>query len=80
MIHLSTFPHQRIVVAGREPDSAYMQAATGDGAGGWVARDDVAERLSAEMRTALGCTHGPCPPSQRVGGGIESVERRTFNR
>ena len=74
------FPRERIVVVGREPDPAYMQAAMGDGAGGWVARDDVAEGLSAEMRTALGCIHGPCPPSQRDVGRKESVEHRTINR
>ena len=57
-----------------------MTLALSDGAGGWVARDDVAERLSAEMRTALGCIHEPCPPSQRDAGRKESVEHRTINR
>lgn len=55
------FPCARIVVIGPEPDDAYMAAALHQGAGGWVARDDVADELSAAMRGALGCTHGPCP-------------------
>lgn len=55
------YPRDRIVVVGPEPDSAYMAAALRDGAGGWVARDDIAERLSLEMRKALGCIHEPCP-------------------
>ena len=74
------FPRERIIVVGPEPDPAYMTLALSDGAGGWVARDDVAERLSAEMRTALGCIHEPCPPSQRDAGRKESVEHRTINR
>jgi DNA-binding NarL/FixJ family response regulator len=55
------YPRDRIVVVGPEPDTAYMTAALRNGAGGWVARDDIADRLSAEMRRALGCIHGPCP-------------------
>ena len=46
--------------------AAYMAAAMRHGAGGWVARDDVADRLSFEMRRALGCIHEPCPaPAKR---------------
>ena len=74
------FPTGRIVVIGPEPDPAYMTLALGDGAGGWVARDDVAEGLSAEMRTALGCIHEPCPPHSTIAGRKESVDHRTFNR
>ena len=55
------YPRDRIVVVGPEPDAAYMAAALRHGAGGWVARDDVADSLSAEMRRALGCIHEPCP-------------------
>ena len=55
------YPRDRIVVVGPEPDAAYMAAALRDGAGGWVARDDIAECLSLEMRKALGCIHEPCP-------------------
>jgi len=73
IIDSAAFPHSccdqptayrrdRVVVIGPEPDGAYMAAALRDGAGGWVARDDVAEKLSAEMRKALGCVHQPCPP------------------
>ena len=58
---LSGYPCSRIIVVGPEPDAAYRAAALRDGAGAWVARDDVADRLSAEMRSALGCTHRPCP-------------------
>ena len=53
----------RVVVIGQEPDIAYRVAALRQGAGGWVARDDVADLLSAEMRRALGCSHGPRPRS-----------------
>ena len=55
------FPCHRMVVIGPEPDGAYRSAALHVGAGGWVARDVVAEQLSNAMRAALGCTHGPCP-------------------
>lgn len=55
------FPSHRMVVIGPEPDVAYRAAALHVGAGGWVARDFVAEQLSNAMRAALGCTHTPCP-------------------
>jgi len=55
------YPLDRIVVVGREPDVAAKAVALRRGAGGWVARDDVGERLGAEMRRILGCTHAPCP-------------------
>ena len=55
------FPRGRIVVIGPEPDTTYMNTALRQGAGAWVARDDVGERLSDEMRRALGCSHAPCP-------------------
>ena len=61
------YPRERVVVVGPEPDVAYMTAALGQGAGGWLARDDVAERLSVEMRRALGCIHEPCPPLRATG-------------
>ena len=57
------YPCDRMVVVGPEPDTAYRSAVLGDGAGGWVARDDVAEQLSDAMRRALGCTHRTCPPA-----------------
>lgn len=57
------FPCCRMVVVGPEPDLAYMSAVLGRGAGGWVARDDIAERLSTTMRGALGCSHVVCPPA-----------------
>lgn len=60
---LAGYPCNRMVVIGPEPDIAYRTAALRNGAGGWVARDDLAEQLGAEMRHALGCSHGPCPKS-----------------
>ncbi|HVT75879.1 MAG TPA: hypothetical protein VHD87_02530 [Acidimicrobiales bacterium] len=62
---LADYPCNRVVVIGPEPDRAYKAAALRHGAGAWVARDDVGERLSAEMRHALGCHHGPCPTPTR---------------
>jgi DNA-binding NarL/FixJ family response regulator len=58
------FPCGRMVVVGPERDLDYRAAVLADGAGGWVARDDVAEQLSAAMRAALGCTHVVCPPAE----------------
>lgn len=58
---LAGYRRDRIVVVGPEPDVAYMAVALHQGAGAWVARDDVADRLGTEMRRALGCHHGPCP-------------------
>lgn len=58
---LDGFPPERVVVVGPEPDAAYERAARRAGAGAWLARDCVAEDLSAGMRAALGCTHGRCP-------------------
>jgi DNA-binding NarL/FixJ family response regulator len=57
------FPCGRMVVVGPERDLDYRAAVLADGAGGWVARDDVADQLSAAMRAALGCTHVVCPPA-----------------
>ena len=58
---LDGYRRDRIVVIGQEPDAAYRMAALRRGAGAWVARDDVADNLIAEMRGALGCSHGPRP-------------------
>lgn len=58
---LGSFPAQRVVVIGPEPDPAYRHAAVRGGAGGWLPRDCIGEDLSAQMRHALGCTHEPCP-------------------
>jgi DNA-binding NarL/FixJ family response regulator len=62
---LGSFPAERVVVIGPEPDPAYEHAARSGGAGAWLARDRVGEDLSACMRAALGCTHGPCPVPSR---------------
>ena len=59
---LGRIPRERVIVIGPEPDHAYRNAALANGAGAWLARDDIADRLGAEMRKALGCRHDPCPP------------------
>lgn len=71
-VALAYIPRDRVVVIGPEPDPAYRDAALLNGAGGWLARDDVAEQLGAEMRRVLGCRHDPCRPAVQVRG-----ERRT---
>lgn len=58
---LDSFPPDRVIVVGPEPDPAYERAARRAGAGAWLARDRVAEDLSAGMRAALGCAHVRCP-------------------
>lgn len=59
---LAGMPPDRIVVVGPEPDDAYARAARRAGAGAWLARDRIADDLSATMRLALGCTGGAgCP-------------------
>ena len=71
------YPRERVVVVGPEPDAAYMNAALSHGAGGWLARDDVADRLSVEMRRALGCIHEPCPKPRTTAGSSGSVDHRS---
>lgn len=58
---LDGFPRERVVVVGPEPDAAYERAARRAGAGAWLARDRLAEDLSAATRTALGCSHAGRP-------------------
>lgn len=60
---LAALPPARVIVIGPEPDAAYRSLALNRGAAGWICRDHVAEELSGAMRAALGCHHGPCPPS-----------------
>ncbi|MGD9795495.1 MAG: hypothetical protein AB7V43_18680 [Acidimicrobiia bacterium] len=60
---LSRIALDRVIVIGPEPDIAYRDAALTNGAGGWIARDEVGERLGTEMRRVLGCRHDPCPPA-----------------
>ena len=64
---LDHIPRERVIVIGPEPDDAYRDVALAHGAGGWLARDEVADRLGSEMRRVLGCRHDPCPPGRRVG-------------
>ena len=56
---LGDYPRERVVVIGPEPDPAYERAARRAGAGAWLSRDRIAEELTAAMRAALGCAHGP---------------------
>lgn len=56
---------ERVVVIGPEPDPAYRQAALARGAGGWLCRDNVGEKLSAALHDALGCTHAVSTPVVR---------------
>ena len=48
------YPRSQVVVIGQEPDARARAAALRLGAGGWVARDEIAEQLTAEMRIVLG--------------------------
>lgn len=61
---LAHIPRDRVIVIGPEPDPAYRDVALLNGAGGWLARDDVADELGGEMRRVLGCRHDPCPPKR----------------
>ena len=63
---LDRIPRERVIVIGPEPDHAYRDAALANGAAAWVARDEVADRLGAEMRRVLGCRHDPCPPGHEA--------------
>ena len=64
---LDHIPRERVIVIGPEPDDAYRDVALANGAGGWLTREDVADRLGSEMRRVLGCRHDPCPPSDHTG-------------
>lgn len=59
---LAHIPRDRVIVIGPEPDTSYRDVALLNGAGGWLSRDDVADKLGGEMRRVLGCRHDPCPP------------------
>lgn len=63
---LAHIPRDRVIVIGPEPDPAYRDVALRNGAGGWLARDDVADKLGGEMRRVLGCRHDPCPPGHHA--------------
>ena len=66
---LRSFPRQRVIVIGPEPDAAYQRAARRAGAGGWLPRDRLGEDLTDCMRRVLGCTHRPpSPPPARLQG------------
>ena len=69
---LGSFPLDRVVVIGPEPDPAYRRATLDRGAGAWLSRDLVADELSAALRLALDCcSHGPVPtaPDRDVSNG-----------
>lgn len=61
---LDALPPQQVIVIGPEPDPAYRAQAMAHQAGGWVSRDQIGEELGTVLRTAIGCVHGPCPPTQ----------------
>lgn len=63
---ITQVPPERIIVIGPERDAGYRRAAMRFGAGAWLAREDVADRLAGEMRRVLGCRHDPCPPDDRA--------------
>ena len=64
---LDHIPRERVIVIGPELDNAYRDVAIANGAGGWLAREEVADNLSSEMRRVLGCCHDPCPPGHHAG-------------
>src|SRR6266508_437942 len=50
---LDHIPRDRVIVIGPELDHAYRDVALANGAGGWLAREEVADKLSSEMRRVL---------------------------
>lgn len=63
---LAHIARDRVIVIGPEPDPAYRAAALANGAAGWLARDEVADKLSIEAHRVLGCRHDPCPRCQTL--------------
>lgn len=61
---LDHIPRERVIVIGPELDEAYRAVALANGAGGWLAREEVADKLGSEMRRLLRCRHDPCPPGE----------------
>ncbi len=61
---LDHIPRERVIVIGPELDEAYRAVALANGAGGWLAREELADKLSNEMRRVLGCRHDPCPAGE----------------
>jgi len=74
---LDHVPRDRVIVIGPELDHAYRDVALANGAGGWLAREEVADRLGSEMRRVLGCRHNPCPPGHRAGTPSAQAARAT---
>lgn len=70
---LNRIPRERVMVVGPEPDLGYRSLALARGAGGWVSRDQVGERLSSSMRAALGCRHEPCPSEVPPAPGTKEI-------
>ena len=75
---LEHIPRDRVIVIGPEPDDAYRDAAFANGAGGWLARDEVGDKLGSEMRRVLGCRHDPCPPGHHSGRPLARATSRAF--
>ena len=51
---LDHIPRGRVIVIGPELDRAYRDMALANGAGGWLAREEIADKLGREMRRVLG--------------------------
>ncbi len=51
---LEAFPRDRVIVVGPEPDERYRTVALGQGAGSWVARDEVGDELVTVLRAMAG--------------------------
>jgi DNA-binding NarL/FixJ family response regulator len=47
---LATYPTERVIVVGPEPEGDYRTAALTRGAGAWIPRDRLAEELQREVR------------------------------
>jgi DNA-binding NarL/FixJ family response regulator len=63
---IDSFPRDRVVVIGPEPDPSYGAVALAKGAAACVTRDNVGEELVPAMRSVLGCRHDHCPPSSEA--------------
>lgn len=59
---IESFPADRVIVVGPEPDVAYEASALARGAAAWLSRDHVSEALPGAVRAALHCPHDQCPP------------------
>ena len=54
---LLSFPPERAIVIGPEPDRGYEELAFVNGAGSWIPRERVGEDLAPAIKKLLGCRH-----------------------